>query len=445
MQDSFTKNLLWLALPITAQSLIQSSLGIIDQLMVGQLGSTGMAMVGIGAKLSFLFLMIIQGLAGALAVLLGQSLGAGNNAMHIRSLRTAWLIGSAILAVFVLASTFAAQAIVSLFTTEQDIIAGGTRYLQATVFGFAPLMVTFFLSVQLRATGHAKLPFYTGLVSVGINTVLNYLLIFGNYGFPELGALGSAWATSCARLVEAILLAAITLRMKLPFGLSRKAAINKDVLLVFYSIAFPVFLIDMMWIASDTVTAILFGRMGADALSAIMTSYPIQSIVFSVAAGLSASAGVLLSRELGQGGLAAAHAHAKKVIYFSGIVVLLLGVTIPFAIKPYLALYDLPAHAMNLAYQINLSFAAVMFFKVVNVVLEEGILRSGGDSRYTVYAGAFATWLLAVPLALFGAYYLHMPLYLVYLALSLDEVCKWLLQLRRVKQGYWCRSLVATG
>lgn len=211
----FYKEIRHIAVPITLQSLFQSSVSVIDQIMVGQLGSVSIAGAGIGGKFSSLLIVTVTGIATGSGILISQYYGSKNekgvNDSFIINLIFALLVGG----LFSIFSILFSKQIMSIYSTDSSTINYAASYLKIVSFGFIPMTLTIIISSLLRCIGYASYPMIASIISVVLNTVLNYILIFGKLGFPALGLDGAAYATDIARIVEFIMIITFLIKTKI--------------------------------------------------------------------------------------------------------------------------------------------------------------------------------------------------------------------------------------
>ena len=194
-QDAFRKSLFQIALPVTLQSLLQSSFSVVDQLMIGQLGSVSIAGIGLGGKFAGLFSVLVSAVAAVAGIMIAQHLGKKDLRQVGRSFYLNLIIALIIAVVFGTAAIGLPEKILSLYTKDQPTIEMASVYLRIYALGFLPAAVTTILSTLLRCMDAAVQPLYASIAAAVVNSGLNYILIFGKLGFPAMGTRGAALAT----------------------------------------------------------------------------------------------------------------------------------------------------------------------------------------------------------------------------------------------------------
>lgn len=429
------------------QSLFQSSFSVIDQFMVGQLGTASVAAIGLGANFPNIFTFTLAAIGTAASIMLAQYCGVHDRENVNHSFLSNVLSAAAVMLVFLLPSLLFPTAIIGLYTTDRTVIPLAANYLQVVSVSFPAMVVTAMLSTLLRNTGKANVPMITGILSVAMNTVLNYLLIFGNFGLPALGVAGSALATDIARYVEALLLFIILLsgQKKAEYKIRPEIRVPKAILRQTLLIASPVVLNEFLWAVGQTAYAVVYGRMGTDEMAAMTLTYPIQGLSIGLFNGISTAAAIMVGNYLGQDDNPEAYRLSVRFIRVGIIGSLIAGLVLGVFANVYPHLFQVSQDVKNYCTDILYVFAAVLFVKVSNMILGGGILRCGGKTKYTLFLDVFGTWAVGVPMGFLAAYALHLPVYWVYFMISLEEVVRLGLEFWIFKSHKWMENLTAAG
>lgn len=441
------KSIFTLAFPITMQSLFQSSFSVIDQFMVGQLGTASVAAIGLGANFPNIFTFTLAAIGTAASIMLAQYCGVHDRENVNHSFLSNVLSAAAVMLIFLLPSLLFPTAIIGLYTTDRTVIPLAANYLQIVSVSFPAMVATTMLSTLLRNTGKANVPMITGILSVAMNTLLNYLLIFGNFGLPALGVAGSALATDIARYVEALLLFIILLsgQKKAEYKIHPEIRVPKAILRQTLLIASPVVLNEFLWAVGQTAYAVVYGRMGTDEMAAMTLTYPIQGLSIGLFNGISTAAAIMVGNYLGQDDDQEAYRLSVRFIRVGIVGSLIAGVVLSVFANVYPHLFQVSQDVKNYCTDILYVFAAVLFVKVTNMILGGGILRCGGKTKYTLFLDVFGTWAVGVPMGFLAAYALHLPVYWVYFMISLEEVVRLGLEFWIFKSHKWMENLTAAG
>jgi Na+-driven multidrug efflux pump len=205
----------------------------------------------------------------------------------------------------------------------------------------------------------------------------------------------------------------------------------------------PLVVNELVWVLSENTYAAIYGHMGTASLVAMTMTYPLHNLVMALFTGVAAAATPLLGGSLGVGNRAKAQNDARRLIRLSLVAdTALAGLVVALA-QPYTALYAVTASVKSSATACLMVFAGYLIIKTQNKIIYDGILATGGDTRYFFITGTLATWLIGVPLAFIAAFLRHYPIWLVYLLLSTEEIVRLVIGLRRVHSKKWMRVDVA--
>lgn len=436
--------MLKIGLPVTLQSIFQASLSVIDQIMVGQLGSVSIAGSGLGSKFVSLFTVTVTALSGAASILIAQYYGAKDQTGVNRSFFFNLYLSFGIMAAFTGVSFFLPGQIMGFYTTDAATGAAAAEYLKILSVGFLPFTVTLMLSTLLRSTGYSRLPMYASILSIIVNIAGNYILIFGKLGLPAMGLTGAAIATTVSRFAELAVIALLFFRTRKKGRavLSPRISLRKGFAFRALGIALPLLVTEFMWSLGENVYAVIYGRLGTDACAAMTLTNSVQAMMVGLFTGVSASAGILIGIRLGRGEKEEAYRDSKRLIRVALIGSICIGGVIALIAPYYVRLFQVDDQVRQTAVSILYAFAIVLFAKILNMTLAGGILRSGGNTRYTMFIDLFGTWAVGIPLGLISAYLLHLPIALVYFVLSLEECVRLALALAVFVRKKWMRSLV---
>lgn len=442
---AFLKKLAALAIPISLQSLIASSLGIVDQMMIGQLGKNIIAGVGFGGRIPFIFMMTLFGIVSATSIYTAQYFGKGDMKEVGKVVGTTLVIGSLVTAVFMaIALVFTKQA-VRLFTGDEAVISQGVIYLKYVSIGFIPMMISQTYSAVLRSTHRVRLPLIAGLISFGVNTLLNYVLIFGNFGAPELGIMGAALATGISRTIEMIILLAVVYIRKYEGAIRITQLFTFDPKFVkaFMITSLPLLFNEFLWSLGESVYTGIYGHMGTAEAAGMTMTFPLQSFSIAFFVGISSAAGILLGNKLGAGEEEEAYLYAKRFIAIGITGAVLISLVI-IGISPlYLRVFKVDAETAGHFSRLIVIFSMVLFVKVSNMIIGGGILRSGGETKLTMYLDMIGGWCIGIPLGLLTSRVFGLPVHYVYFFISLEEVFRLIVGLVWTNRKIWIKNLVA--
>ena len=438
--QSFLRSVCALAVPVALQSMLQASFGVADQVMIGQLGGVEVAAVGLAGKFTGIFNVVVSAVGAVAGIMISQYMGQENAAETRRSMALNLRVCLILAALFTLVGVAAPEKIMGLYIDDRATVEAAGRYLLIVSGTFLPAAGVTILSTHLRCMEKASLPLYAGIASAAVNTGLNWILIFGKLGAPALGITGAAIATLISQLVYFAVILVMYLKYR---ERTENAATGPFDWKQYLSMLLPLLVSEFMWVLGENVYAGIYGHLGTDASAAMTLTNPVQSLAIGALCGLSQAAAILIGKRLGDEDREAAYREAKKLLFYGLAGSLLLSAVI-FYISPwYVRIFKVEAGVRELTVQILSAYAAVMPFKVMNMIMGSGILRSGGKTTYVMAIDLVGTWLFGVPLGLLSAFVFHWPVPMVYLTLSLEECVRFAVSLVVFRRRGWMNRLRA--
>ncbi len=442
-KDNFYNNMWKIALPVTIQCMFQASLSLIDQIMIGHLGSANIAGVGLGAKFISLFSVTVSAIITVAGILISQYKGTNDD----KGISTSFSfnMNSALLVtiIFSVLSLAFSKQIMSLYTSKADTISAAATYLKIMTIGFVPMTLTLMFSVLMRNSGCADVPMYASLISVILNTLLNYCLIYGPGFFPKLNLVGAALATSIARIIEFIIVFTLYLKKKSKYNMHIKYTFRfsgtfaKSALIIIS----PIILNEFLWSLGENVYAGIYGHIGTDPCAAMTLTFPLQTLVIGALTGVSNASGILVGNSLGKSDYDKAYSESKRFIKITLSVAIVFSLFIAFFGRFYVKLFNVTPSVQTTTIYILYAYALVFTAKVLNMVVAGGILRSGGKTKYTLFLDLIGTWGIGVPIGIITSRLLNMPIYYVYFFLSLEEYVRLILGIIIFRSKKWMQNL----
>lgn len=440
--SDFLKSLLKIAVPVTLQCMLQSSFSIVDQLMIGQLGKESIAAVGICGNYALIFSVVTGAVCSVAGILIAQFLGAGDKKEAWSSFHVSLLVCTLISSIFSFALLVPTRTVMGFYTRDGLIIGNGIAYGRLVAPTFLMMGISAMLAAWLRCKEHAVFPLAASFCAVIVNTLLNYVLIFGRFGMPELGIKGAAWATLLSQAMNLILTAAGFLlsnqiegeRIQFSFHLN-KVGIREYIMMLL-----PIMISEFLWSLGQNVEAAVYGRIGTDSIAAYTLTCPVQELMIGALTGLSAAAGVLVGKRLGRKEFDAAYDESKKILLAGCIGAVLLAILLILLSDCYISLYHVEPFVKQEGRSVLIVFALYLPVKVSNMILGGGIIKSGGDTRSIMIIDVAGTWLVGIPLCLFAAYILKKDLVWVYTILTSEEIVRFAVTYLVFKRRKWMNS-----
>jgi len=432
-----------IALPVVFQGLLTNSLSFVDTLMIGQLGEEAIAAVGLANQMFFLISLLFFGISSGSSIFLSQFWGAGNekNIKRVIGLSvTVAFVGASFSAV---SSFFIPTQMMHIFTYDDVVVRYGVTYLKIVAISYVFTAISQVLSTALRVIGHARIPLGVALLSLSMNAVGNYLLIFGVGPFPELGVAGAAIATAISRLAEVTLLLYITYKKHPVLAIREKSSFHwdKTFLRLVIPTSLPVILNELFWALGMTTYKVAFSRIGISALAAVNVNEAIANLFFVAMMGVSNATLIMIGIKIGEGRTDLAKLYAKRFILIALVTGIGAGLMEALLAPWFANLFNIPDEVRKMAVYCLLVNAMMLPFKSVNMAVIVGILRAGGDTRFSMFAEMFGVWAIGVPLAFFGVLVLNLNIWQMYLLVGMEELTKLVISIVRVLRGKWITDL----
>lgn len=446
---SLLLTLVALAGPIALQNLIGSGLNLVDNVMIGRLGEASIAGVALANQVFFLLVLYSFAIGSGTAIFTAQYWGRGDATAIRRSLGLCLVAMFGGTLVFFFACQWAPGRLIALFSPDPRVIDIGGRFLHIVSWGFLFQAITISYVSVLRSVESVRMPLVASAISLIVNTVLNWALIFGHCGLPALGVEGSAIATVIARVLEAaIVLGAVYgrtwlrgQRHVLAAGLRELFGFSGEYARQFTAVTWPVVANEVGWALGVTCAAAVFAHMSTEAIAAFNIADTAIKLVIVVFFGTTNANAIIVGKQIGEGN----DEHAFATARFFAIVAPLLGVllgAVLAGVSPLLPLaFNVTPTVREWATVAMIVFAIDMPLRVFNWHVIVGILRAGGDTRYSMVLDVGGTWLVSVPLCALSGLVLGMPFWVVYLATVAEDVPKVFMGIARLRSRKWLNNL----
>ncbi|MDA3732947.1 MATE family efflux transporter [Niameybacter massiliensis] len=448
----FYQMVLAIAVPIMIQSGITSFVGLIDNIMVGQVGTDSMSGVAIVNQLLFVFnLCIFGGISGA-GIFTAQFFGQENHEGVRDTFRFKIIICAMITAIAILIFGTCGSSLIALYLHEGsssgdigNTLTYGEEYLRIMLIGLIPFAISQAYCGTLRETGETIVPMKAGIAAVLVNLVLNYLLIFGHFGFPKLGIAGAAIGTIIARFIECLIVVVWTHRhheknpfiqgayktLRVPLALTNKIIIK----------GMPLLLNEGLWAGGMAVLMQCYSVRGLSVVAGINIANTIANLFNIVFLALGNAVAIIVGPLLGAGKMDEAKETAYKMIFFSVCCCLILGGVMVVVAPAFPMLYNTTDEVKDLAaWFIRIAAICMPIYGFLHATYFT--LRSGGKTIITFIFDSVYLWLVSIPLAFMLAYYTGINILVVYLMCQLVDIFKCILGYVLLRKGIWIQNLV---
>lgn len=441
----FYKTALIIAIPLMFQQLITSSVNLIDNLMVGQLGDAALGGVAAVNRYYMIATFGTNGVLAAAAIFIAQYFGAENMQKIKESFRFSILSAFAIMVPFSLAGLVFPELIVRFFTDDAAILKQGTDYIRVAAYTFLPMALSLSINNAFRACGETRKPLIIGILTALCNTCLNYVLIFGHFGAPAMGVQGAALATLAARIFEMVTLLVVLKKsdkpfktkvqnvFRFPFELAQRILIK----------AAPLACNEVLWSTGMATLFKFYSTRGSEVMSGYSIASTTSDIFFVLFGGMAVASNVLISQELGANRLDEARNNGYRLLGFSTLLSLVFAVAMFGSSFVIPQLYNVSEQARGVAESVT-RIQACMFWIYMFTTMCYFILRAGGDTKNTLIMDSVYMWTVNLPLVGLFTYLTDWPIVGLYLVGQATDLLKMVISFRLVRKEKWVHNLTRT-
>lgn len=436
----FYKRLAFLALPIIGQDMLNSFVNMLDTFMIGSLGVNEITAVGLSNQLFFIFIILVFGISSGSSILMGQYNGASDVKSVRKTLGISIGLSTLTALFFIYFSIFHSRLVMSIYSKDEAVIEIGAEYLK--IVGITYLMCAIIVPVNtaLKSMNSTKLPMLTTAIALFCNALLNYIFIY----VLNKGVAGAAVATVISRIIEVVVQFLLIKLAKMPLSgkLSDFFAADRAFFKKYILLTLPVILNEFIWGLGTSLYNVAYKFCGTEAQGALQITSTVQNLFQVVGMGVGSAAAIMLSNELGAGENEDAIKHSRKIIVLSLALSVIMSILLLIFSPLLVNIFNVSDSVKAYAYKIVFVIAASMVIKNFNYTTIVGVLRSGGDTLFCMLLDMASVWLIGVPLAFLGAYFLQLPIYWVLAMVQAEELVKFFASGGRTLSNVWAKTLV---
>lgn len=428
---------------IAMQNLISFAVNLADNVMIGGYSQDALSGVAMVNQIQFLLQMIIGGIGNGIAVLGAQYWGKKQVEPIRRVVSIGMVLALAAGIAMTLVTFFFPGQTLSLLTNEQAVISEGSKYLVIVCFSYVLFAVTNVLLASLRSVETVRIGFAVTLTALVVNIVLNYGLIYGRLGMPELGVEGAAIATVASRIVEflVVVIYVFFLDGKICWKPRDMLHLDKKLFRDYIRVGLSLILSSSIWGVAMSVQTAILGRMGEETIAANSIATTIFQVVTVVTYGSASASGVIIGKCVGEGDIPRVKGYSKTLQILFVCIGIFTGAVLWSCKDFIISLYSITEETKVLAQQ----FIAVLSVTVVGTAYQcaclTGIVTGGGDTRFVLINDLIHQWLIVIPAAFLSAFVFHAPLWITFACLKSDQVLKCFVAIFKVNRYRWIRVL----
>ena len=453
-KDEFYQKLKLLVLPIAIQNFMLALVSATDAIMLGWIDQTSLSAVSLAGQVQFVLSLFISGIAAGAGIMAAQYWGKQDAASIEKVIPIALRTNLLFSGLFTILAGFCPEMLMRIFTNDAALVASGSQYLRAVALSYVLCGISQVYLILLKNTGHAAVSSRISSTAVVLNIILNAILIYGLCGAPALGIRGAAYATvtilkdaaSTAIYGSKAANGVVVIETKKPERVrilwnrlfsSAGKILSED----FWRYTLPVLAASLVWGIAYVLYSVIMGHMGSDAVAANSITSIAKSLLSCLIRGVSGGAGVLIGNLLGADELEKAREYGGRLTHLAiaiGVVTGGLLMLISPAIVHFAPLTDTAAEYL----QYMLLFCGLnLMAQSVNTTVLDGIFCAGGDAKFDMQGNIGAMWCFSVPLGFLAAFWLKLPVMVVYCIVNLDEIVKLPAVYLHYKKYVWVRNI----
>lgn len=444
-KSGFYKNMLRLALPIAFQQLLVSCAQLVDTAMVTRLGNVVVSSIGVSSRWIFLMNLFYFGISSGSAAMIAQFWGAKEKSNIKRSYGIALIFGTAVAVVFGVSMFTVPELMLRVFTDEQAVIETGAQYMKIVAFMGIFSAFNQITCTALRATERVNPPLFTSIAAVAVNTMLNYILIYGKLGFPAMGIRGAALATLTSTIVQSILLLIVLRTSKEIYSDPIKDFFNlsKAFFRRFSIVCLPVVFNEVAWAMGTNIYAMVFARQGSESYAGYTIFSSIEQIAFVFFVGICHACSIMTGKTIGEGNNLGAYKQAKKFVIMTPIIGLITGTVLAFVRNPLLSLLEIETQgAFDVASSLILLYCLWLPIRNIPYTLIVGTFRAGGDTKIGILYDCISLYAIGIPVVVYLGLFAKVDFVYLIMAMYLcEDIPKTIMSLIRFKSKKWIRNL----
>ena len=441
--EGLYRRFLSLAVVLVLQNVVTLSVNLADNMMLGAYSETALAGVAAVNQIQFVYQQLLHALGDGV-VIVGSQYWGKNQTVPMKRLASAAMRFGLVLSIALFAVvSLIPYRVMGIFTRDSGIIAEGARYLNIIRFTYLFFAVTQILLATLRSVETVKIAFKLSVLTLFVNCGINYVLINGHFGAPEMGVKGAAIGTLAARILECIVLLLYISKRERKLNLKWRDYLAWDRILTgdYLKVTIPMLTVQGLWGVNTALQTVILGHMTANAIAANSVASTLFLMVKSMAVGSAAATSVMIGKAVGSGDCDRAVSYARSLQRIFVLIGIVSGTLLFFIRIPVLSLYDLSAETREMANTFLIILSVVCVGMSYQMPTNNGIIRGGGNPMFVVKMDLISIWLIVIPVSLFMAFVVKASPVVVVCCLYADHIFKVGPAFLEVRYGNWMRKL----
>ncbi len=425
-ERTFYQQFFKIAIVLVMQNVVTLSVNLADNIMLGNFSESALAGAAAVNQIQFVYQQILFAFGDALVIFASQYWGKRDTKEIKRYAGVAMGFALSIMVLIFLAASLVPTQLVMIFTADTAIIAEGVAYLSIIRFSYIFFGITVLLLAVLRSVEIVKIAFYLSLSTLVINCGINWVLIYGRFGFPCMGISGAAVGTLVARIVELIILITYIIHKEKVLRITIRDFIKVDwsISKQYLVVATPILLGGVMWGVNTAAQTAILGHLSSSAIAANSAASNLFLLVKTAAVGAASTTAIMIGKAIGAGEIGRLRSYARTFQMMFVIIGALGTVLLYFLIEPVLSLYTLSQESLQLAHSFLYILCVVNFFMAYQMPTNIGIIRGSGNTKYFMWLDLISIYGIVLPLSFYMAFVVKASPVIVVICLNCDQLFK---------------------
>ena len=444
--NMFLKAVVTIALPIAFQNLLSTTASMVDTIMIGSQGELAVAAVGICSQISSLFFSSYFGFAGGALLFFSQYWGAKNEKGINKTFGLSCIFMLIVSLLFCAAAVIRPEFLLRIYTDKETIVQVGMPYIRIVGFSYPLQVIAVIISFLMRSTERVKPPLISSVMGLIVNFVLNWILIYGRFGMPQMGAAGAAVGTLMSAVVNLVMLCVFLAKSKCSVTLKLREMFDwkGGFIKTYLGKCFPIICNELFYGIGQMLINIVIGRQAESAIAAMAAFRVLEGFVFAFFGGLADASSVVVGKEVGAG-----H-HMKGYQYVKGFSILCPAITFTICLiglifnQPLLSLFGLGAEALNYGKYMIMIYLAAGTIRTCNYIMN-CCYRAGGEAIFGTVLEITCLFAISVPATWIAGMVLHLPFLAVFSFLYTDELIRFVFEVWYTRSGKWVKPVTESG
>ncbi len=443
---AFLKAVSVIAIPVALQNLLTTTGSMVDTMMIAPLGQNSVAAIGLCAQFTSLMFSCYWGFVGGGMLFFAQYWGNKDEDGIDRAFGTTFCCMMLVGLTFSVLAGFFPNLIMRLYTDKTALQEIGVGYLKTVAFAYPFQIASMAMAALLRSTEKVRIPLFASIASVATNILLNWILIYGKFGMPEMGVKGAALATVIAAVVNATIVIILSKAQKYPylFHFRKHFAFTWAWISEYMKKCFPIICNELLIGIGFMIQNVVLGRQSEDAIAALAVFRTLEGLVISFFSGFSNAASVLVGKSIGAGEVEKAYERAKRLILLCGLVIAGVCLTLFAAHKPILTVMSLSGNSYYYGTGMLGIYCIAAIIRMCNWA-QNDTFRSAGDTSFGTILEIAFMYILVLPAVCLSGLVFKLPTLIVFACCYIDEPIRIIMMQHHMYSAKWIKPVTPQG